>query len=69
MAGNYKVVGQRWSTTINAANQFVRVIEITAQTPGGTIFTIDVPQSQYNKTAVDEILTAHANEIVAVENL
>jgi hypothetical protein len=69
MATNYQVIAQRWINMPNAAGQFVKNVEVTAQTPAGTAFTVDIPDSQYNIDTVKAVLEEKAASIIAIESL
>lgn len=70
MADNYKVTGQAPITTADASGTFVPGMEITFATiPHNVVGRARVPMSMYTPQQVDEILTANAANIEAVQTL
>lgn len=70
MADNYKVTGQAPITTADASGTFVPGVEITFTTkPHNIVGRVRVPQSMYTPQQVDELLTANAANIEAVQEL
>lgn len=70
MAELYVVLSQRESSRLAPSGGLEKVTIVTAETKRtGIIFTDEFPPRQYNLKYVDEVLTAHAQQIDDVHGL
>lgn len=69
MAETYHDVEVFERTEITPQGRVQKVYKVTATTTGGTLFSIDVPQSQFNKEQVAELLSQKAGEIDEIRSL
>lgn len=70
MAANYKVLTQRRTTALTNGGQFVDVVEITFEVPGGDVGTARINAADYmNIDTVHEQLDALASQMIRVRNL
>lgn len=56
-------------TTINRSGLIQKVYRVTATSQSGTIFTVEIPEADFNKEKVDHILTEKASLIEGVKKL
>lgn len=69
MAAQYRVINQKPTIDITPFGEFVDVIEVTAETPTGAVFTIRVPVSRYEPDGVAAQLADMAARIETVAGL
>lgn len=70
MAADYTIVDQHPVTDVNAAGVFVPSMEIAFVTkPSGQPGRVRVPSAMYTPTHVDQVVTAAAQTIEAVQAL
>ena len=69
MAKDYTVLAQRQTTDLTPDGRFVDVMEVTAETRTGRSFKVLVPVSSYDPETVDQVLSARAAKILAVDQL
>lgn len=56
-------------TTITRTGLIQKVYRVTATAQSGTIFTVEIPEADFNKEKVDHILTEKASLIEGVKKL
>jgi hypothetical protein len=56
-------------TTISRSGLIQKVYRVTATTQSGTIFTVEIPEADFNKEKVDHILNEKASLIEGVKKL
>jgi hypothetical protein len=56
-------------TTISRAGLIQKVYRVTATSQSGTIFSVEIPEADFNKEKVDHILTEKASLIEGVKKL
>lgn len=69
MADTWQVVSQRQTSDITPDGRFQEVMEVTAQTTGGTTFTVRVPIQSYQPDVVRAMIEERAAQILEVETL
>jgi hypothetical protein len=69
MAKLYTVDDVQERTTINRTGLIVKMYRVTATSASGTIFTVEIPESDFNKEKVDQILSEKAGAIETVKKL
>lgn len=56
-------------TEITPQGKVAKVYKVTAVTLSGTLFSVDIPQKDFSKEKVTEVLSAKAREIEDIKNL
>lgn len=69
MAKNYKAVDVQERTMINKRGGVEKVYRVSAESAAGTAFTIEVPESEFTREKVDQLLTDKASLIDSIRKL
>lgn len=69
MAKLYKVTDITERTNITRQGKVEKLYRITAESQAGTIFTIEVPEADFNKEKVDQVLAEKAALIDGIRKL
>lgn len=69
MAADWSIVAQRQTTDLTPDGRFVDIMEVTAETKEGTVFTLKINLRDYNPDTVAQLVSARAAQISAVHNL
>ena len=69
MAKLYTVDEVTERTTITRSGLIQKVYRVTATSATGTIFTVEIPESDFNKEKVDQILEDKAALIEGIKKL
>lgn len=70
MANNWRVTGQRQSSTLDGNGQFRDVMEVSFETlPEGTAGKVSLPLNTYNEETVRDMIDARVAIMQAVHNL
>jgi hypothetical protein len=69
MSKNYKVVDVQERTMINKRGGIEKIYRVTADSAAGTTFSVEVPESEFNKEKVDQVLTDKATLLDGIRKL
>ena len=69
MAKNYTVDDVTERTTITRSGLIQKIYRVTATSSTDTIFTVEIPEPDFTKEKVDQILTAKAALIEGIKKL
>lgn len=69
MAKLYKVIDIQERTSVSRLGKVAKINRVTAETHSGTVFTVDIPEADFSKDKVDQILTDKATMIDEIREL
>ena len=69
MAKLYKVDEITERTTITREGAVKKMYRVTATSQSGTTFTVEIPEADFNKEKVDQVLTEKAAQIAEIKAL
>lgn len=69
MAKNYTVDDITERTTITRTGLIQKIYRVTATSPSGTVFSVEIPEADFSKEGVDKILSEKAALIEGVKKL
>ena len=69
MAKLYKVDEITERTTITRSGALQKMYRVTATSQSGTVFTVEIPEAEFNKEKVDQVLTEKAAQIEEIKEL
>lgn len=69
MAKLYKVNEIQERTNISRQGQVQKIYRVTAESSGGTTFSVDIPEADFNKEKVDQILSEKATLVNDIKKL
>lgn len=69
MPKSYKVDDVMERTTITRTGAVQKIYRVTATSQGGTQFTVEIPESDFNKEKVDQVLAEKAAVIDEIRKL
>jgi len=65
----YKVDDVSERTTISRSGTVQKMYRVSATSQSGTIFTVEIPEPDFNKEKVDQVLTEKASLIEGIKKL
>jgi hypothetical protein len=69
MAKNYKVTDITERSNITRQGKVEKLYRVTADSAAGTTFTVEIPEADFNKEKVDQVLTEKATSIDEIRKL
>jgi hypothetical protein len=69
MAKIYTVNDITERTTISRTGEVQKVYRVSATSESGTVFTVEIPEADFNKEKVDKILTEKAALMEGIKKL
>jgi hypothetical protein len=69
MAKLYKVDDVTERTNIARSGKVEKVYRVTATSQSGTVFSVEIPEADFNKDKVDQVLTDKASLIEGIRKL